>query len=355
MIFHFIYDGYRGLSYEFPFDPSRLCDDPRGLSGTEMPMFAMAQELAALGHQVAVFSRFKWPDVPAESRPADGLRGMMRGARNGKPWVLRTVEVDSLPRAEADVAIAFHDARRLKTWPAKRKVALHQSYEFPNERLDGWDFADIYLTATEACARYHTGLRGKEFKVVPNCWDFGTYHPWRPIPGRIVFTTSVDRGAHRLLEVFPEIRRRVPSAHIMMLSRGSPGLMGLQSSDGVTLLPEQSRNQVLELLSTASVLAYPCDPPVRCEVFPMSVTEACAVGCPVVLAPADNLEALFFGGVCLTSPVSVPGWQGHFVDAMCEALTSAAFAQELSAMGKRWAAPFTAEAATRKLLEAIGA
>jgi glycosyltransferase involved in cell wall biosynthesis len=337
VIFHFIYDGYRGLSYEFPFDPSRLCDDPRGLSGTEMPMFAMADELSRRGHDVTVYSRF-----------------LSDGKSSYSPDRTRFSDLDWPKGGEADIAIAFHDARRLKSWPAKRKVALHQSYEFPNERLDGWDFADTYLTATEACARYHTELRGKAFHVVPNCWDFGTYHPWRPIPGRIVFTTSVDRGAHRLLEVFPEIRKRVPGAHIMMLSRGSPGLMGLTSSDGVTLLPEQSRNQVLELLSTASVLAYPCDPPVRCEVFPMSVTEACAAGCPVVLAPKDQLEELFTGAVLMCPPVSQPKWQDAFVVGVTEVLTDPSFATHVSERGKQWALPFTAKNATDRLLEVLG-
>lgn len=340
MIFHFIYDGYRGLTYEFPFDPSRLCDDPRGLSGTEMPMFAMARELVRRGEDVTIFSRFKGD----ERILAGGFFGAhCRELEEGANW------------EPADIAIAFHDGRRLKDWPAKRKVALHQSYEFPNERLDGWDFADTYLTATEACARYHAELRGKPFHVVPNCWDFGTYHPWRPIPGRIVFTTSVDRGAHRLLEVFPEIRRRVPGAHIMMLSRGSPGLMDLTSSDGVTLLPEQSRSQVLELLSTASALAYPCDPPVRCEVFPMSVTEACAAGVPVVMAPADGLEELFFGGPLMTRPIKTNPhtWQEDFVDQVVRVLSDRQYAEFWGESGKDWAAPFTAKNATDRLLEVL--
>lgn len=343
MNLHFIYDGYKGLDYEFPFDPSRLCDDPRGLSGTEMPMFAMAFELSRMGHDVTVFSRFQ----------AGWAYGLTELSENLPAAFLDLLEVSRQP--EADIAIAFHDARRLKDWPAKRKVALHQSYEFPNERLDGWDFADLYLTATEACARYHTELRGKPFHVVPNCWDFGTYKPWNPTPGRIVFTTSVDRGAHRLLEVFPEIRRRVPEAHIMMLSRGSPGLMGLTSTDGVTLLPPQSRNQVLELLSTASVLAYPCDPPVRCEVFPMSVTEACAAGVPVVMTDDEGLRELFDGGPDFGPSIREcpSAWREDFVNRVCRALTEPDWAYALSKSGKRWAAPFTAEAATRRLLEVL--
>jgi len=37
-------------------DPARLCDDPRGLSGTEVNALGLAYALAAQGHTVRVWS-----------------------------------------------------------------------------------------------------------------------------------------------------------------------------------------------------------------------------------------------------------------------------------------------------------
>lgn len=347
---HAIYDGY-GASWKDhgPFDATDLAGAPHGLSGTEIPMFGMAFELSRMGHEVSVFSRFTPPPrvswMPTERQPA--FR-----------------DLDSpISQRGCDLAIAFHDGRRLDGWPAKRKALLAQCFLLPNRsqtaEFKDADFADIYITATDHVARHLESAYGwPKVHVVPNAWDFGTYHQWKPIPGRVIYTTSLERGFHRLLEAFPLIKERVPEAHIVAFERGGPAVEKLKANpvEGVTLLKASSLNAVLEELSRAAVMAYPCDPSSPTEVFPLSILQACATGLPVVLAPDDNLEELFADGVMLSAPVKQnPGsWLSDFVGRVVTMLRNEEAANYWSERGRRFAAPFTHEASTRKLCEAVG-
>lgn len=298
MKIHAIYAGYGTGKWKpehrLPFDAKDLCSDPGGISGTELQVFGHARELTKLGHDVTVFSRFR------EECDVDGVRYR---------------ELDS-PHERCDVAIAYHDGRPLDGWKTNYKVAMHQTYLVSNRQQDatytGADFADLYLSASEYTAAHLRKHYGWTVKVVPNAWDFGTFVDRKPIPGRLVFTTSVDRGAHRLMEVFPAIKAATPEAHVVMLRRGSPQALARLAEAGVELVGPLSRNGVLELLSTASCYAYPCDVPSPTECFPVSLLEACAAGVPVVLAPEDGIAEIFQHAVWLTPPVKLGDWQETF-------------------------------------------
>lgn len=357
-----VYDGY-GASWKDhgPFDASDLAGAPHGLSGTEIPMFGMAFELAQWGHGVTVYSRFE-EEIALTDHPDEGWTG----ADDPRDWPSRPCvkfrDLDS-PKDHCDLAIAFHDGRRLDGWPAKKKALLAQCFLLPNRsqtaEFRDADFADIYITATDHVARHLERAYGwPKVHVVPNAWDFGAYHPWKPIPGRIIYTTSLERGFHRLLEAFPAIRERVPEAHVVAFERGGPAVEKLKANpvEGVTLLKASSLNAVLEELAKASVMAYPCDPSAPTEVFPLSILQACATGLPVVLAPDDNLEELLGDGVMLSPGVKQnPGtWLGEFVGRVVGMLWSQETSKYWSMRGRRFAAPFTHEASTRKLCEAVG-
>lgn len=349
----FIYDAYsQSWPAHGPFDASNLTGAPHGLSGTEIPMFGMADELARMGHDVTVYSRFA--NV--------GPRG------NDQP---RFADLDS-PKDECDVAIAFHDGRPLDRWPAKKKVLHVQGFLLPNRSqtatFDNADFADIYITATDHVACHLERAYGwPKVHVVPNAWDFGTYHPWRPVPGRLIYTTSLERGFHRLLEAFPLIREQCPEAHIVAFERGGPMVEKLRANPVpyVTLVKASSLNDVLRELSFASCFAYPADCSAPTEVFPVSVLQACATGVPVVLAPDDNIEELF-GSAVLLSP-SVKGnpttWKAAFVERVCAILRddrtldgtmALGEAGYWSMRGKAWSAPLTHASSARKLAGILG-
>lgn len=333
-----IYAGY-GLGewkpeHRAPFDPHRLCDQPPGISGTELQVFGHARELARLGHDVTVFSRF------TEDAAIEGVRY----------WQL------DAPHQRCDLAVAYHDGRPLEGWKAKFTAVMHQTYLVSNKQQDatytGADFAHRYLSASERCAEHLTRSYGwPKVRVVPNAWDFGTFRPWDPVPGRMVFTTSVDRGAHRLLEALPLIKERVPNAHVVTLRRGSLTMLGQLEQAGVELVGPLSRNETLALLATASCYAYPCDPPSPTEVFPVSLLEACAVGVPVVLTPADGLEQLFGGYVELSTTVTDPQWKEHFASHVARVLTDREYALKVSAKGKEFAERHRFAATTQTLLQ----
>jgi glycosyltransferase involved in cell wall biosynthesis len=346
-----IYDGYgpQGWPVHGPFDAANLWDSPVGVSGTELQLFGHALELARLGHSVSVYSRFAapwvYPPLLSGSSPA-----------------FRDLDESAVRRA-CDVAIAYHDARRLEDWPAKLKVALHQTFLVANKQQDatytGADFADIYITASERVAAHLRKAYGwPDVRVVPNAWDLGTYQPWRPVAGRIIYTTSLERGFHRLLEAFPLIKERVPGAHIVAFERGGPAVENLKANpvEGVTLIRASSRNAVLAEIAKASVYAYPSDVSAPTECFPVSLLEACATGCPVVLSPDDGIEELFGSGVMLSSSVkqNPEYWRDDFVGRVCAMLTDSTLAHHWSDRGRAFAEPFRFDKTTRLLAEIVG-
>jgi glycosyltransferase involved in cell wall biosynthesis len=331
----FVYSEYCFPPGDF-FEVKDLFNSPKGISGTEIQIFGNAFILASAGHDVSIYSRW---DNPCR--------------HNG----INYKNLNS-PQEKSDVAIAYHDARPLGRWNTKLKIALHQSYSLTQEE-DNNKFADIYLSATQKCIDFHRRTRSlwsqSKWGTVHNSWNLGTFLPWNPVPGRIIFTTSVERGFHRLMEAFPLIKKQVPEAHVLVFYRGGPGLVGLNSNEDISVYRPSSRNKVLEVLSSASVMAYPCDPPSPCEVWPMSVTEACATGVPVVLAPDDWIEEIFAGGVHLVPPVkqNPDTWIHEFVDQTVKILTDKSSALALSEKGKAWAKPYIFENSSNELLKII--
>ncbi len=352
MIFDFVYDGYASLhgtpDHLVPrLQPSRLCDEPHGLSGTEVNMFGLANELANRGHIVHIHSRWthEWSKYSTDHQ--SGSKGFVHYCELG------------VPSFDCNVVVAYHDGRPLDAWTRCLKIAHHQSYGLsPTE--DKRNLADLYWTPTERVSEYHRELRGWDVYTIPNAWDYGTFHKWKPVPGRLIYTTSMERGFHRLVEAFPYIKKQVPEAHIIAFGRGGPDALrrmeemlrskGYSFYDGCSekegseenlLMVHASRNQVLQTLATAACMAYPCDVPSPCEVWPMSVTDALATGVPVVLAPDDRIEAVFSGGACITPEVKSGSWLDSFVTCTVEMLKCPPDLNRWSGNGIRWAAPFT--------------
>lgn len=328
-------------------NPYQLCDDVRGLSGTEITALGLAWALMRLGHQVRL--RSHWT----------ALRSLREGA-GGVDFLDLEACLDP-----PDVALAFHDGAVLTHWEAPLTVVWHQTLTPPHVEDMGTEEVDLYLSSTRVNAQHLRQYTGdKPWRVVPNGWDFGTYPLATPVPGRVFYHTSPERGLHILLRAWPQIVARVPEAHLVVWSRldqlgcrptlereiqgalaAHVGTIALHGEGG-------SRHEVLASLATASVLAYPSEPPVPCEVMPVSVMEACALGVPVVTAPSDNFHRAF-GWALDVCPWPPSEHLNVFVEHVVQMLTQPRLRHGQARNGRRWAARHTFAHTAARFLEVM--
>jgi glycosyltransferase involved in cell wall biosynthesis len=345
--------GHTAQGHRRVLNPMRLCDDPVGLSGTEVNILGIAEVLARQGHTVRLFSH--WTEEATRFYEPAGELAFYQLASPYRPQAPYI----------ADVALAVHDSTPILDWPSGLKVVWHQTIRPPFAERLGQEPVALYLSSTAWNAhtlRRRTGTT--PWEVVPNGWDYGIIPAWKPVPGRLFFHTSPERGLHILLRALPLIRARVPEAHLVIWSR-------LRSLDG---LPHQramieaglhehadcielhanggSRNEVLASLATAACVAYPSEPNLPCEVMPVSLMEACGIGVPVITAPSDQFQ-LAFGHALDLCPSPPSQYLGTLVEHICRVLETRGLALQLSVRGRLWAQWHTRELAAQRLLHVL--
>ncbi len=285
-----VYPRYGGRE----FDPDNLLTAQRGLSGTDSNLFGSAFAMARRGHNVTVFAPF---------------------THEAKVNGVSCLQFEKLPlQPPADVAIAHYDAAGLAQSRAKLNVVVQHTIKIPSPEFYKQGRVDMSLSPShrnmEELRRTYTDA-AHPWSVLPNANDWGEFRPHDPVPGRLVFHTSPERGLHRLLAALPAIKDAVPEAHLVVIADLEPLRFfpridarhaaiaeqihtGLAQQAGyVRVLPRMSRNDVLHELSRCALFAYPSDPPTPCEVAPVSILDCFRAGVPVVCKPADGIEELF--------------------------------------------------------------
>lgn len=313
-------------------NPTDLANDPFGISGTEVNLFGNAFELSKRGHEIKIFSRW---------------------TQENQINNLYFVDFDK-KLITSDVAIAYHDGRPLKIWNTRFKIALHQTFEIPEGvQASG---ADLYLSATYFNMKHHWERDNARWAVLPNACNFGEYHPWVPEKGRMIFHTDPNRGLHILLRALPEIKKQVSQANLHIYQDVlNPKryaykhiykeiMEGLDKyKDFITIHDGMhSKNDILKALSYTSVFAYPSEPPVPCEVFPISVMECCATGVPVVLSPADGIENIYRDVVDIV-PSPPSDNLNYFIEETVKILNNDNYAKIISERELEWSKGFSFE------------
>lgn len=133
-----------------------------------------------------------------------------------------------------------------------------------------------------------------EVTLVPGCLDPDDYPPapldGPPVAGLIGMADwppTRDAVTRLLRDVWPEVRRRVPEARLVIAGRGTEKLAG-QAGEGVDVVGEV--DSAVDFLRSLSLLLYPIQ---RGSGIKVKTLEALAVGLPVVTTPlgAEGIEA----------------------------------------------------------------
>lgn len=307
----------------------------QGLTGSESSFFNLAWGLSERGHQVDVFCKTK------VARPAPKLAGAY------------VYPLGTPVGPDYDAYVAWNEPDMLRKIPRSAlRVCAQQLNDFDYAGAGFDDFVDSYVMPSEVHRRYLCGASSiKEVKtaVIPNSVNLEFFRKAEKRPGSVVYCSSPDRGLHRLLEIFPRIRERVPEANLKIfyrfepwyeMARGlGPGLdvglqvtgrraryinecllrLGTRGENGVTLVGPVSNQEMARELCQAKVMAYPCDPIRFTEGFSVSTLDACASWCMPVISDLDAIGDIY-GAVAAVIPGRPVNALDAWVGAVCTAL-----------------------------------
>ena len=344
---------------------ARSLPDPRGSAPARL-LHGFAVGARRAGRDVSVWS---WWPGPA---PADGLPSWVRWDRlPPQSWPAMKARALLRPRSDVvtarwqvpDDAIAvaedFLSFAAVRSHPASVST-LHYSTAL-DARAVGWspvrwqDFraeraAAVRATVTTAySARVAAALPGRP-RVVP-CALEPPPRPLDPLEAPVAACVADwrwapnQRALGHLLAAWPQVRRAVPGARLLLAGYGDPGI---GAGTGVSWLgPVRDSTDVL---AQAALLAFPCPPSSGPKV---KVLEAASLGLPVVTTPA-GVEGLHLGGdaVRVVADASdTDAYAAAVAGLLADPAARAGMAAAAHAAVRRWHAPETAAAARLAVID----
>ena len=303
-----------------PFNYDDLYGDPRGLTGSELSCVEYAQAMQKRGHDVSLI-------VGQEMAPRE-----WRG--------LNVRQLDDPHAVDGcDVVYSWNEPNLLReVTPSAVRLVNQQLNDFAYCR-PGWEEWCDLVTSPSACHRDFLRKQApavKAWEVIPNGCDPSQYQQDRRIPGRVIWASSADRGLHRLLEMWPEIKRRVPHASLRCFYHFQPAHFDDYEQTGPNVHPDLleiaqrkryiryamgkladpkwdvehvgsvSRDRMRAEWEKAEVLAYCADTIRWTEGFSVTTLEACASGCLPIITDVDALGAIY-GHAAPLAHLALPG------------------------------------------------
>lgn len=324
-----------------------------GLGGSETAAIFMAQELTRLGHNVVVYGthdglendvcyigykQIKYDkgqyDVFISSRfPGALIDDSIRLTPEGKPrWKVSILWAHDTHYAE--------DENTKKALLSADKILVLSQWH----KMHFLSFYP-YLQDTNKIVVTRNGIATGRFAEEP-----------KKIGNRLIYSNSPDRGLERLLEIFPDIRKRVPDAELhvyygfdtwekvaqsrkdtdMMrrISRFKDLLEGPFREPNVYHHGRIGQQKLARIFSESKVWAYPTW---FTETSCITAMEAQAAGCVPVTTALAALPETVKHGFLIPHNCMTPEYRKDFVDITVKLLTNEVYREEFATAGRRHA------------------
>jgi len=300
----------------------------QGIGGSETMVVEMAKRLALAGHRVRVYtSTGKYGD------------GIFDGVEYRQSVHLELAD-------KCDVLVAWRNAELLNA-PIEAKLRLLWVHDIwaGNARHTNLLRADRVLALSEWHKGFmvgHHNLPPEQVLVTRNGIDLTRFdQEVERNPHKVVYSSSPDRGLPVLLQVWPEIRRRVPDAELHVFygffnwkkvaeAQGDPrqieaiahleARMRELESEGVVYRGKVDQSTLAREFLSAGVWAYPTW---FSETSCLTAMEAQAAGLRIVSSTIAALNETVGSehGVLLDGDWLSPEYQARFVEEVERALT----------------------------------
>lgn len=351
-----------------PLDFNNLFDDPRGLTGSDLGVVITAKEMAKRGHDVSLFTVYK----------------------NNKPDLWENVrlynfdQISTVIGPDTDAIISWSEADVFKfvcDKPVRVVCEMLNDFSFCQKDFD--NYVDVWTAPSQMLLDHlvKQGTDKNKWSVLPLGCDFSWYKDVPRIPGRVVWTSSGDRGLHLLLQEWHKIKAAVPEANLKIFYNfGFDHINGIEPDDNTQspLMKEMahriryikegikklqhldvehvgsvSRNRMAEELNKAMVLAYSFSSVSNfTEGFSTSILESCCAGVVPIISSADALKQIYNNVVPMV-PAPVEKHMEEFNSLVIKGLTDNIFRNEVIDKCKAFAKKHTWAEATEKLEQII--
>ena len=281
----------------------------RPLTGSESSFFNVAKGLAELGNEVNVYC-----DVAKPVEKSDKLAGAS------------IYHIDNDPPYDYDAYISLNEPDQFRRLPKDirgLRIVQMQLNDFPYCQPGFEEYADIYAFLSPVQRKHILSVTPvideKKAHWLPNSINLEISEPYKnlpKIPHSMIWCSSPDRGLHRILEIFPDIRNQIPDATLKIFYRFDPWYLGHKDhnsqvgararfigeclerlgrngENGVHFIGPISNVLLAKELAQTEILPYTCDCMSFTEGFSVSIMDACRAGCVPIISDTDAIGDIY--------------------------------------------------------------